>query len=51
MEAETFHLPLTESVYWFGSYFDCQLKQGKNHEKKRTKFLSDVSMSTVERVP
>ena len=43
MEAETFHLPLTWSVYLFWSYLDCQLQQGKE--------LSDVIMSTVEWVP
>ena len=48
MEAETFHLPLTWSSYWIRSYLDCQLKQGKQLKKK---VLSDINMSTMERVP
>ena len=51
MDAETFRLPLTWSAYWFRSYLDCQLKQRKKKFLKKTKFLSDVSMSTVESVP
>ena len=52
MGAETFHLPLTWSAYWFQSYLDCQLKQRKYFFlRKKNRFLSDVSMGTVERVP
>ena len=52
-EVETFHLPLTWSSYWFRSYLDCQLKQGKylKQKTKQKKVLFDVNMSTMERVP
>ena len=54
MEAETFNLPLTWSAYEVRSYLDCQLKQRKCFiffKKNETKFLSDVTISTVEHVP
>ena len=52
MGAEIFHLPLTWSAYWFRSYLDWQIKLGKQNKKiKKTKFLPDVSMSTVKRMP
>ena len=31
--------------------FRLSIKAGKNFKKKKAKYLSDISMSTVERVP
>ena len=51
---ESRNIPLTTNLisYLFRGYLDCQLKLEKQKKWiKKAKFLSDVSKSTVERVP
>ena len=51
METEAFHLPLTCSPIDFEVIWIVNESRENNFFKKKTKFLSDVSMATVKRVP